>query len=132
MFVPVTKIFLAARYHRACINSLAETTGYFFKCPLCNNKDTFELEMKRFGVFVPEQDAAWERDSNAFDSLLERHGSCDADDCVCPEGRDFDEDYTDWEIVRLDNFNFFARASSNVPFHASRSCARVVALKAFI
>ena len=59
--------------------------------------------MKRFGVYVPEQDAAWETHDNGalFEDLLERHNRCDAVDCVCPEGREMDEDYTLWEIVSI-------------------------------
>jgi hypothetical protein len=34
---------------------LASTSGYFLKCPLCNNKEKFEQEMKQYGVFVPEK-----------------------------------------------------------------------------
>jgi hypothetical protein len=37
------------------IYRLASTAGYFLKCPLCNNKDKFEQEMKQYGVFVPEK-----------------------------------------------------------------------------
>ena len=72
------------------------TSGYFFKCPLCNNKDIFEAEMKSFGVYVPEQDASWETHNNGalFEDLLERHGRCDAMNCICPDGREVDEDYT--------------------------------------
>ena len=51
---------------------LACTAGYFFKCPLCNCKDGFEEEMKKFGVFVPEQDASWETEPSAYSGLLER------------------------------------------------------------
>ncbi len=86
-------------FHRECLEHLAKSTGYFFKCPLCNNKDDFELEMKKFGVYIPEQDASWERDDGAFVSLLERHDSCDAQVCLCPEGRKKDVDDTKWEIV---------------------------------
>ncbi len=57
------------------------------------------MEMKKNGVFVPEEDAAWERDSSAFDALLERHDTCDALECLCPDGRKEDVDDTDWEIV---------------------------------
>ena len=73
--------------------------GYFFKCPLCNNKEEFELEMKRFGVQVPEQDASWEMEANAFDDLNHRHASCDAKECYCPQGRNVDNLGTEWEIV---------------------------------
>ena len=38
------------RFHKTCAERAAETAGYFFKCPLCCNKDDFEHEMKRFGV----------------------------------------------------------------------------------
>ena len=64
------------------------------------------MEMKSFGVYVPEQDAAWETHENGalFDDLLERHNRCDAVDCVCPEGREADEDYTIWEIVSVKIF----------------------------
>ena len=64
-------------------------------------------EMKRFGIYVPEKDADWEKggggsatdEGEAYESLLERHDNCDAEECVCPEGRKKDEDYTEWEIV---------------------------------
>ena len=79
---------------------MALSAGYFFKCPLCNNKEAFEAEMKLFGVYVPEQDASWEREGDIFEGIYERHGHCDADQCLCPDGRTFDEDYTIWEIVR--------------------------------
>ena len=38
------------RFHKSCAERAAETAGYFFKCPLCNNKEVFETEMKKFGV----------------------------------------------------------------------------------
>ena len=41
---------LCFRFHKSCAERAAEISGYFFKCPLCNNKDIFEHEMKRFGV----------------------------------------------------------------------------------
>ena len=86
-------------FHRECLCRLAKSTGYFFKCPLCNNKEEFEREMKNFGVYIPDQDAAWEMDDGAFVSLLERHDSCDAEVCRCPDGRKKDVDDTIWEIV---------------------------------
>ena len=50
------------------------------------------------GIYLPDQDAGWETGS-AFDDQLQRHGTCDADDCVCPGGKEYDVDDTDWEIV---------------------------------
>ena len=35
-----------------------------FRCPTCNNKDEFCVEMKRMGVYIPEQDASWENGTN--------------------------------------------------------------------
>ena len=40
-------------------------------------------------------------EGDIFDGIYERHGHCDADQCTCPDGRRFDEDYTIWEIVSL-------------------------------
>jgi hypothetical protein len=52
-----------------------------------------------FQVFVPEQDAAWELEGDQFEDQIARHDRCDAEICVCPNGRHEDEDYTIWEIV---------------------------------
>ena len=60
------------RFHKECIQKLATSSGYFFKCPMCNNKEEFDKEMKKFGIYVPEQDAAWEREGNIFDGIYER------------------------------------------------------------
>ncbi len=90
---------------------MASNAGYFFKCPMCNNKDDFAQEMSKFGVFIPEQDAAWEREGNTYEEIYERHGTCNAEECQCPGGRQFDEDYTIWEIVG------FALLSRIIYFH---------------
>ena len=67
------KCFLfICRFHKECIQKLATSSGYFFKCPMCNNKEEFDKEMKKFGIYVPEQDAAWEREGNIFDGIYQR------------------------------------------------------------
>lgn len=40
------------------------------------------------------RDASWETVPNAFAELLERHGTCDADTCLCPhpENRDYQQE----------------------------------------
>ena len=38
---------------------------------MCNNKETFEAEMKLFGVYIPEQDASWEREGTIY--ILRKH-----------------------------------------------------------
>ncbi|XP_076464339.1 uncharacterized protein LOC143296346 [Babylonia areolata] len=93
-----------AWFHRNCIQRYASSAGaYFFKCPLCNNKDLFEAEMLEFGIYLPEQDAAWEQEPSAFQELLERYGQCDTDDCRCPSGRNHDgAPGSRWEIILCD------------------------------
>lgn len=86
-------------FHFSCVDRLAQSSGYFFKCPLCNSVDRFNTEMKMFGIYVPEQDAAWEMDSTAFENLLQRHGTCDASVCACPGSRETDDVDTIWEIL---------------------------------
>jgi len=94
--------------HRPCVERMASAAGsHHFKCPLCNNRDEFTEEMKEFGIYVPDQDAEWEA-GDAFGDQLQRHDRCDALDCLCPntmedsegrEGRRYDEEDTEWEIM---------------------------------
>ena len=49
-------------------------------------------------MFVPEKDADWET-GDAFSDQLHRHDSCDAETCLCPDGRKFDDEDTLWEII---------------------------------
>jgi len=39
---------------------------HHFKCPLCNNRENFQAEMLKFGINIPDQDAAWEMENDAF------------------------------------------------------------------
>ncbi|KAK3092746.1 hypothetical protein FSP39_006825 [Pinctada imbricata] len=92
-------------FHRDCIKRYALTAGlYFFKCPLCNNKDQFQAEMLKHGIYIPDQDAAWELEPNAFNELLERYLHCDAKVCRCDheDGRDYNKDGGRWEILVCD------------------------------
>ncbi|XP_065078487.1 PHD finger protein 7-like [Ochlerotatus camptorhynchus] len=68
----------------------AQSAGYFFKCPLCNNKDDFSQQMQQRGIYIPEKDASWEPEPNAFNDQLERPSECDAEACRCRYGRDYD------------------------------------------
>ncbi|XP_053667679.1 uncharacterized protein LOC128718030 [Anopheles marshallii] len=74
-------------FHKGCVAQYAQSAGYFFKCPLCKNEDKFLAEIPLRGVFVPERDAAWELEPNAFQEQLQRPTDCDAVDCKCQEGR---------------------------------------------
>lgn len=42
-------------YHRKCLMQMAHSSGYFFKCPLCNNNDFFREELKMRGIFIPDK-----------------------------------------------------------------------------
>jgi len=53
-----------------------------------------------FKIFVPEQDASWELEGDHFEELEQRYSKCDAEVCLCPAGREDEEDFTEWEIVR--------------------------------
>ncbi|CAH0390671.1 unnamed protein product [Bemisia tabaci] len=88
-----------AWFHRTCIQSLAISAGYFFKCPLCNDKEKFQKAMFNFGIYVPQQDASWETAPNAFHELLERHSTCDIPACKCPKNRRFNAPGTIWELI---------------------------------
>lgn len=85
-------------FHRSCVAQFAQSAGYFFKCPLCNNKDDFGAQMQRRGIYIPEKDASWELEPNAFNDQLERPSECDAEDCRCRYGRDYD-DCKRWDLI---------------------------------
>lgn len=42
-----------AWFHRKCVQELALSTGYFFKCPLCNNDKIFKNRMLKLGIYIP-------------------------------------------------------------------------------
>ncbi|XP_068218947.1 pineapple eye protein-like isoform X2 [Palaemon carinicauda] len=85
-------------FHKICVQQLALSAGYFFKCPLCNDRDIFVEDMQNFGIYVPEKDASWELEPNAY-SELERPVRCDAVKCLCLDGRKRDDIGTRWEIL---------------------------------
>ncbi|OXB78834.1 UNVERIFIED_CONTAM: hypothetical protein H355_011852 [Colinus virginianus] len=60
---------------------------YCFQCPVCRDQDRFIRELLSLGIRIPVRRARWE-DNNAYASLLERHGRCDASECHYPRGRE--------------------------------------------
>uniref|UniRef100_A0A672HES3 G2/M-phase specific E3 ubiquitin protein ligase n=1 Tax=Salarias fasciatus TaxID=181472 RepID=A0A672HES3_SALFA len=75
-------------FHRDCVQRQAHSAGlFFFRCTLCNNKENFQEEMIRLGIYIPERDASWEMEENAYSDLLEVYTHCDASICVCDDGR---------------------------------------------
>ncbi|XP_067939406.1 PHD finger protein 7-like isoform X2 [Watersipora subatra] len=92
-----------AWYHRPCIEDMAYSAGlHFFKCPLCNNVDEWQAEMLRAGIYIPDRDASWELEPNAYNSLLETYIECEAEDCLCAQGRREDQDDGPWELILCD------------------------------
>ncbi|XP_067014862.2 G2/M phase-specific E3 ubiquitin-protein ligase [Anabrus simplex] len=86
-------------FHRNCVQAFAMSSGYFFKCPQCNDKSHFEKAMLQYGIFIPEQDASWELEPHAYEELLHRHNRCDAPVCKCTKGREYSDAGTRWEII---------------------------------
>lgn len=88
-----------AWFHRECLAKFAHTAGYFFKCPLCNDNQKFKKSVAIQGIFIPERDAAWEMEPNAFAEQLERPNECSAKVCKCRNGRKYNAKQGLWEIV---------------------------------
>ncbi|KAM6973271.1 G2/M phase-specific E3 ubiquitin-protein ligase [Aplochiton taeniatus] len=75
-------------FHRECVQKQAHSAAmFFFRCTLCNNKDLFQQEMLRMGIHIPERDASWEMEENAYGELLQVHQHCDALKCLSHNGR---------------------------------------------
>ncbi|XP_061218126.1 PHD finger protein 7-like [Neopsephotus bourkii] len=71
---------------------------HYFCCPLYNDKVTFQKEMFRLGIKIPDRDDAWEEDG-AFASHYQRHSSCDTSQCLCPVGREEAEENGPWQLL---------------------------------
>ncbi|XP_071414100.1 G2/M phase-specific E3 ubiquitin-protein ligase isoform X1 [Pithys albifrons albifrons] len=90
-----------AWFHRECLQYQALSAGiFFFRCTVCNNKDKFQKEMLRMGIYIPERDASWELEENAYQELLQCYQHCDVRRCLCKEGRNYNEPDSKWEIKR--------------------------------
>ncbi|XP_034531534.1 G2/M phase-specific E3 ubiquitin-protein ligase isoform X2 [Notolabrus celidotus] len=91
----------ASWFHRDCVQRQAHSAGlFFFRCTLCNNKEKFQEEMLRMGIYIPERDASWELEENAFSELLEVYRQCDALTCVCNNGRTHSAKTGWFEVIR--------------------------------
>ncbi|XP_063804223.1 G2/M phase-specific E3 ubiquitin-protein ligase isoform X2 [Pseudophryne corroboree] len=88
-------------FHRDCLQYQALSAGlFFFRCTVCNNRDLFQNEMLHMGIHIPERDAAWELEENAFQELLVRYQRCDVEKCICRKGREYNKLESKWEVVR--------------------------------
>ncbi|XP_047466672.1 G2/M phase-specific E3 ubiquitin-protein ligase isoform X5 [Mugil cephalus] len=92
---------LASWFHRECVQRQAHSAGlFFFRCTLCNNKENFQEEMLRMGIYIPERDASWELEANAYSELLEVYERCDALTCLCSNGRTHSAKSGWFEVLR--------------------------------
>uniref|UniRef100_UPI00358DEA53 PHD finger protein 7-like isoform X2 n=2 Tax=Myxine glutinosa TaxID=7769 RepID=UPI00358DEA53 len=88
-------------FHRHCLQKLALNFGlYFFRCPACNNKVDFQNEMLCMGIHIPQRDASWELEENAYEDLLQQYEHCDLEHCLCTHGRNFGSSKGRWKLVR--------------------------------
>ncbi|XP_054469569.1 G2/M phase-specific E3 ubiquitin-protein ligase isoform X2 [Anoplopoma fimbria] len=88
-------------FHRDCVQRQAHSAGlFFFRCTLCNNKESFQEEMLRMGIYIPERDASWELEANAYSELLEVYMRCDALTCLCSDGRTHSAKTGWFEVIR--------------------------------
>ncbi|XP_059679434.1 PHD finger protein 7-like [Gavia stellata] len=88
-----------AWFHRGCIQGQAARAGIScFQCPLCRDKEEFVLEMLTMGIRIPFRLPSWEN-SHGYAALYERHGRCDASECLCPGGREQAEEEGPWQLL---------------------------------
>ncbi|KAJ7990920.1 hypothetical protein DPEC_G00291890 [Dallia pectoralis] len=88
-------------FHRDCVQNQAHSAAmFFFRCTLCNNKDMFQHEMLRMGIYIPERDAAWELEDDAYGELLQVYQHCDAHNCLSHRGREYSSDAGLFQILR--------------------------------
>lgn len=93
-------------FHSTCLQRMALASGSrCFKCPHCNNSDTFLAGMRMAGVYVPDKDADWEGKENSsfynYEDLYRQSKTCS--NSVCLAGtRDEHKLGTKWEIILCD------------------------------
>ncbi|XP_072738713.1 PHD finger protein 7-like [Ciconia boyciana] len=89
----------SAWFHRRCIQGQALCSAlHHFRCPLCQDMASFQEEMFRLGIKIPDRDAAWEEDG-AFADHYRQHSTCDASQCLCPAGREQEEVNGPWRLL---------------------------------
>ena len=92
-------------FHRDCAQKTALQAGKAaIKCPACNDKEIFNRELERCGIYIPHADAQWEMPENSnfyqFDEMLNSHQRCDSLLCQCPQGPEFSRTGGRFEIVK--------------------------------
>lgn len=84
-------------FHHDCLQRFANTSGVYFKCPLCNDKDQCHSELPKLGFFLPVKDADWEYDMEAYqESEDDLEKICDAENCFVSNQTYFDPSLCLW------------------------------------
>lgn len=81
-----------AWFHRDCIQDMAISAGFLFRCPLCNDCSLFRRSMLTLGLYIPSRDASWENVANAYAELTERPSTCSAQKCLDQSRRNLHND----------------------------------------
>ena len=94
-------------FHRDCVQKTSLQAGKAaLKCPACNDKEKFNEEMERCGVYIPHADAQWEMPENSnfyqFDDMLNMYRRCDSILCSSPHGREFSRPGTMYEVIKCE------------------------------
>uniref|UniRef100_A0A1A9VI69 PHD-type domain-containing protein n=1 Tax=Glossina austeni TaxID=7395 RepID=A0A1A9VI69_GLOAU len=76
--------------HNLCMQKYALSAGYYLKCIWCKSGE-FRDAVKLQGIFVPDREAKWELEPNAYRDLHSGYSRCDMKKCKCPKGRDYVE-----------------------------------------
>ncbi|XP_064000023.1 G2/M phase-specific E3 ubiquitin-protein ligase-like [Pogoniulus pusillus] len=86
-------------FHRHCVQEQALHAGISaFKCMLCRDKELFQQEMLCMGIRIPKRPPSWET-VEAFQDIMARHSRCDVIECLCPAGREYEEEEGPWQML---------------------------------
>ena len=107
-------------FHRACVQAMAISAGrHHFRCPNCNDTETWAEAMLEVGIYIPEQDASWERQGVAGASGFEDVDQeplrvCHAKLCFCSHeaGRSHHSEHGLWEILKCDSCGYKVSSAS--------------------
>lgn len=78
--------------HKRCVLKYTRNAGYASMCITCDkmeNKELWQQEMRRKGIFIPMEDAVWERDGSFKDHVKNK-----CEDPECKGGKQRNDVYT--------------------------------------
>ncbi|XP_017004037.2 pineapple eye protein [Drosophila takahashii] len=82
--------------HKSCMRRYALMSGYYLRCIWCR-AESFRDSIRKQSVFVPDRDAMWEKQPNAYRELHERNLRCDEVKCLSQNGRFYNK--STWLIL---------------------------------